>query len=121
MKGIADDDSDQLYEYGHYAIAGMGVVAFSMAGDGVGGAGGRGNGWIPQARGAISDRDHRAWVHARGSGRDIRLLLAAAHEFHGVCKVVTARRGRLANCEGQLRGERSDPAFANSIFRRSSM
>src|SRR4029077_13261984 len=121
MKGTADDDSDELDQRGNHAIAGMGIVAFSMAGDCVGGAGGSGHGCIPQALGAIPDRDRRTWADARRSNRDIRLLLAGALEYPGACELVTACRGRLANCEGQHRGERNDPACTNSVFRRASV
>ncbi len=76
---------------------------------------------VPQARSAIPDRGWRAGTDARRSDRDVPLLCAAPRGFRGFCRVVTVRRGRLANCEGQHRGERSDPAPAASLFGRFSL
>ena len=72
MKGTADDHSDELDQSRDHAIAGMGIVTFSVAGDSVGGARGGCDGCIPQARGAICDRDRRAWADARGAPFDCR-------------------------------------------------
>ena len=99
MKGTADDYSDKLDQSGSHAIAGMGLVAFSLAGGCIGGARSGGDGCVPQARSAIPDRGWRVGTDARRSDRDVPLLCAAPRGFRGFCS-----RHRSPRPLGQLRG-----------------
>src|SRR5437660_10206386 len=81
MKGAAndrsvDEHSDELVFTGRNAIAGLGSVAFSVAGDGACGYRGGGDGVVPARVVPLPGRRRRTGVDAAGSAGDLLLLLA---------------------------------------------
>src|SRR5882757_7136406 len=72
MKGTVDDD-DMAFS-GCYAARGMGVVALSVAGDSLGGAGHSGDGALSQGIGAPYGGGRSTAADAGGAGRYVRLL-----------------------------------------------
>src|SRR5882724_11150570 len=71
-KGTVDDD-DMAFS-GCYAARGMGVVALSVAGNSLGGAGHSGDGALSQGVGAVYGGGRSTADDAGGAGRYVRLL-----------------------------------------------
>src|SRR3954468_21691676 len=80
MKGTADDhDTEQLAVPQHNARAGIGLAAFSLAGDRPGSAGGYSHGSLPPDVGPISGGSGRTRADAECSTRDLPRLRATAY------------------------------------------
>src|SRR6267142_5703411 len=73
MKGSADDDLKLAFS-GSYAARGLGVIAFSVAGYSVGGAGHGCDGALPQGVGAVPGGGRPLGNDAGGAGRYFLVL-----------------------------------------------
>src|SRR5271166_5108651 len=85
-KGNAHDcapHSDEAVIADRHAIAGVGAVAFPVAGDGFGRSGRGLDGALAAGASALCGRCHGSFTHAHCADRDLRAFLATAFLFGG--------------------------------------